>query len=68
MAVPTFAELKVLIIDDAPIVIASLRSMLLKLGFLNPILCGVKAHEPRYSWPEGRDLIFLFAITTSVRG
>ncbi len=36
MAVPTFAELKVLIIDDAPIVIASLRSMLLKLGFAEP--------------------------------
>ncbi len=68
MAVPTFAELKVLIIDDAPIVIASLRSMLLKLGFAEPNIVWSKSHEPRYSWPEGRDLIFLFAITTSVRG
>lgn len=36
MAIPSFSELKVLIIDDAPIVIASLRSMLLKLGFAEP--------------------------------
>ncbi len=42
MAVPTFAELKVLIIDDSPIVIASLRSMLLKFYFVEPILCGAK--------------------------
>lgn len=34
MAISSFSELKVLIIDDAPIVITSLRTMLLKLGFL----------------------------------
>ncbi|MGL4380911.1 MAG: response regulator [Vibrio sp.] len=40
MAIPSFSELKVLVIDDAPIVLTSLRSMLLKLGFLEPnIVC-----------------------------
>lgn len=40
MAIPSFSELKVLVIDDAPIVLTSLRSMLLKLGFLEPnVVC-----------------------------
>lgn len=43
MATPPFSELKVLIIDDAPIVIASLRSMLLKLGFSEPNLVWSKS-------------------------
>lgn len=33
MAKRRFSQLKVLIIDDAPVVITSLRGMLLKLGF-----------------------------------
>jgi len=40
MAILSFSELKVLVIDDAPIVLTSLRSMLLKLGFLEPnVVC-----------------------------
>lgn len=40
---PSFSELSVLLIDDAQIVVTSLRTMLLKLGFNDSKVTSVKS-------------------------